>query len=91
MPAASRNDLTAREHEVLALIAEGRSSKGICDNLFLSPKTVEAHVKHIFAKLRPTRKTRRPAGTHETMMRALRSRGPVNRARAHLRTVTSAG
>jgi DNA-binding NarL/FixJ family response regulator len=33
-------------------MAEGRSNRGICDRLFLSPKTVEAHVKHIFMKLR---------------------------------------
>ena len=45
------NELTEREREVLALIAEGRSNKGICDRLYLSPKTVEAHVKHIFQKL----------------------------------------
>jgi DNA-binding NarL/FixJ family response regulator len=45
------DELTRREREVLALMAEGRSNKGICDRLFLSPKTVEAHVKHIFSKL----------------------------------------
>jgi DNA-binding NarL/FixJ family response regulator len=32
-------------------MAEGRSNRGICERLFLSPKTVEAHVKHIFMKL----------------------------------------
>jgi DNA-binding NarL/FixJ family response regulator len=49
---ASRLDeLTEREREVLTLIAEGRSTRGICERLFLSPKTVEAHVKHIFMKL----------------------------------------
>jgi DNA-binding NarL/FixJ family response regulator len=32
-------------------MAERRSNQGICDRLFLSPKTVEAHVKHIFTKL----------------------------------------
>jgi DNA-binding NarL/FixJ family response regulator len=32
-------------------MAEGRSNKGISERLFLSPKTVEAHVKHIFMKL----------------------------------------
>jgi DNA-binding NarL/FixJ family response regulator len=32
-------------------MAEGRSNKAICAQLFLSPKTVEAHVKHIFMKL----------------------------------------
>jgi DNA-binding NarL/FixJ family response regulator len=36
---------------VLTLMAEGRSNKGICERLFLSPKTIEAHVKHIFMKL----------------------------------------
>jgi DNA-binding NarL/FixJ family response regulator len=43
--------LTQREREVLGLMAEGRSNGGICERLFLSPKTVEAHVKHIFTKL----------------------------------------
>ena len=43
--------LTDREKEVLGLMAEGRSNGGICERLFLSPKTVEAHVKHIFTKL----------------------------------------
>lgn len=50
-PASRLDGLTEREREVLALIAEGRSNKGICERLFLSPKTVEAHVKHIFMKL----------------------------------------
>jgi DNA-binding NarL/FixJ family response regulator len=45
------DELTAREREVLALMAEGRSNKGICEQLHLSPKTVEAHVRHIFSKL----------------------------------------
>jgi DNA-binding NarL/FixJ family response regulator len=45
------DELTDREREVLALIAEGRSNKGICDRLYLSPKTVEAHVKHVLQKL----------------------------------------
>ena len=44
--------LTAREREVLSLMAEGRSNRGICDKLVLSPKTVESHVNNIFTKLR---------------------------------------
>jgi DNA-binding NarL/FixJ family response regulator len=44
-------ELTPREREVLGLMAEGLSNRGICGRLFLSPKTVEAHVKNIFMKL----------------------------------------
>jgi DNA-binding NarL/FixJ family response regulator len=50
-PTSRLDELTEREREVLALMAEGRSNRGICERLFLSPKTVEAHVKHIFMKL----------------------------------------
>jgi DNA-binding NarL/FixJ family response regulator len=45
------DELTPREREILALMAEGRSNRGICQQLFLSPKTVESHVHNIFAKL----------------------------------------
>jgi DNA-binding NarL/FixJ family response regulator len=51
------DDLTPREREILALMAEGRSNHGICQKLFLSPKTVESHVHNIFAKLRITAAT----------------------------------
>jgi len=44
-------DLTEREREVLGLMAEGHSNRGICAKLFLSPKTVEAHVGRILQKL----------------------------------------
>lgn len=43
--------LTEREREVLKLMAEGHSNTGICERLFLSPKTVEGHVNNIFRKL----------------------------------------
>jgi len=44
-------ELTDREREVLALIAQGRSNQAIADALFLSLKTVRNHVSNIFAKL----------------------------------------
>ena len=44
-------DLTPREREILALMAEGRSNQGICRVLWLSPKTVETHIRGAFAKL----------------------------------------
>jgi DNA-binding NarL/FixJ family response regulator len=43
--------LTARELEVLALMAEGRSNAGIAAQLWLAEGTVEKHVRHILAKL----------------------------------------
>jgi DNA-binding CsgD family transcriptional regulator len=43
--------LTAREFEVARLIAQGLTNAGIAEELFVSPKTVSAHVEHILAKL----------------------------------------
>jgi DNA-binding NarL/FixJ family response regulator len=45
-------DLTARERDVLRLMAEGRSNEGIAHTLVLSERTVETHVSRIFTKLR---------------------------------------
>jgi DNA-binding NarL/FixJ family response regulator len=44
-------ELTPREREVLALMAEGRSNAGIARRLWLASGTVEKHVKSILAKL----------------------------------------
>jgi DNA-binding NarL/FixJ family response regulator len=43
--------LTPRERDVLTLLAEGRTDRGIAQQLYLAPKTVEAHVRAIFRKL----------------------------------------
>jgi DNA-binding NarL/FixJ family response regulator len=44
-------ELTPREREILGLMAEGRSNQGICRTLWLSPKTVETHIRGAFTKL----------------------------------------
>ena len=44
------DDLTPREAEVLALIAEGRTNAEIAEALVVSAATVKSHVNHIFAK-----------------------------------------
>jgi serine/threonine-protein kinase PknK len=43
--------LTPREREVLALMAEGRSNVAIARRLWLTPRTVETHVSNVMAKL----------------------------------------
>jgi DNA-binding NarL/FixJ family response regulator len=53
-PSAQRTEpnlLSAREAEVLRLVAQGRSSKEIGRRLFLSPSTVNHHIQSIFNKL----------------------------------------
>ena len=44
-------ELTAREVEILDLIAQGHTNAKIAARLFLSPKTVGNHISHIFTKL----------------------------------------
>jgi DNA-binding NarL/FixJ family response regulator len=44
-------ELTQREREVLGLVAEGLSNRAIADRIFVTERTVEAHVTQIFLKL----------------------------------------
>jgi DNA-binding NarL/FixJ family response regulator len=44
-------ELTGREREVLRLVAEGLTDRGIAERLWVAPKTVETHVRHILRKL----------------------------------------
>jgi len=46
--------LSAREREVLQLIAEGKSTKAIASALYVSKKTIDTHRAHILAKLHAT-------------------------------------
>jgi two-component system NarL family response regulator len=49
---AQRQDLTAREREVLQLLVRGRSNKEIGAQLHISDETVKSHLKTLFAKLK---------------------------------------
>jgi DNA-binding NarL/FixJ family response regulator len=49
--------LTQREHDILALLSEGRSNREIAQHLYLSEKTVKAHLAAIFRKLGVTNRT----------------------------------
>jgi DNA-binding NarL/FixJ family response regulator len=50
-PHSPLDELTTREREVLALMAEGRSNQAIAERLVLGPKTIEGHIRTIFSKL----------------------------------------
>jgi DNA-binding NarL/FixJ family response regulator len=50
-------NLTQREHDILALLAEGRANREIAQRLYLSEKTVKAHLAAIFRKLGVTNRT----------------------------------
>ncbi len=45
------DQLTPREREVLSLMAEGLTDRGISERLLVTPNTVETHVRHIIGKL----------------------------------------
>jgi DNA-binding CsgD family transcriptional regulator/tetratricopeptide (TPR) repeat protein len=60
-PAGPFAALTAREREVLKLVAEGRNNKEIAAALFISPKTASVHVSNILAKLNVTGRTQAAA------------------------------
>ena len=49
--APAAGGLTAREVQVLALVATGKTNRAIADDLFISEKTVARHVSNIFTKL----------------------------------------
>jgi pimeloyl-ACP methyl ester carboxylesterase/DNA-binding CsgD family transcriptional regulator len=55
------DDLSAREREVMALVAQGQSNEEIAEELFLSVRTVERHLSNVYVKLRVSGKAARAA------------------------------
>ena len=60
-PPGPVEELSAREREVLGLVAEGRSNEEIEERLFLSVRTVERHLSNVYVKLRVSGKAARAA------------------------------
>jgi DNA-binding NarL/FixJ family response regulator len=54
-------DLSAREEQILGLVADGLSNEAIADELVLSVRTVERHLSNSYAKLRVSGKAARAA------------------------------
>jgi DNA-binding NarL/FixJ family response regulator len=54
---AKPSPVSAREQEVLVLVAEGLSNREIADRLVVTPNTVKAHVRHLGTKLGASSRT----------------------------------
>jgi DNA-binding NarL/FixJ family response regulator len=67
LPAAAEpaGPLTARENEILALVAQGLSNRAIADRLFISEKTVGRHLANVYLKLSVSSRTAAAAWWHE--------------------------
>ena len=50
-PATGWASLTPAEHDVVQLVSEGLGNKDIATRLFISPRTVQTHLTHVYAKL----------------------------------------
>ena len=70
-------NLTQREHDILALLSEGRANRDIAQHLYLSEKTVKAHLAAIFRKLGVTNRTQ------AAMMAVQMGVGPIPGALVH--------
>jgi NarL family two-component system response regulator LiaR len=67
-PAAGHSLLSRREREVLRLVAQGRSNQEIADALYISIRTVKAHVTNIFTKIDVSSRSAAAAWAHRHEM-----------------------
>jgi DNA-binding CsgD family transcriptional regulator len=58
------SQLTAREREVVALVAEGKTNAQIASQLWVAPSTVKKHLEHVYEKLGVGRRTAAAAFLH---------------------------
>jgi DNA-binding NarL/FixJ family response regulator len=61
----TRNDLTAQESQIALLIRDGLSNSEIASRLFVSPRTVEWHLRKVFVKLDISRRGQVAAALRE--------------------------
>jgi DNA-binding CsgD family transcriptional regulator len=50
-PSSGWESLTPAEHDVVRLVCEGLGNKEVAARLFVSPRTVQAHLAHVYTKL----------------------------------------
>ena len=50
-PRSRSDELTAQQMQIATMVAEGRTNKSVATSLFLSPKTIEAHLGQVYRKL----------------------------------------
>ena len=65
-PAEGLDELTAREHEILQLVAAGLSNVEIAERLWLSPLTVKTHVSHVLMKMNARDRVQLVVAAYET-------------------------
>ena len=56
-PRARSDELTAQQLQIATMVAEGRTNRNIANSLFLSPKTIEFHLGHVYRKLEVSNRT----------------------------------